>query len=96
MKRTFAAFALCVALVGGPLSALAEEQTVTLRVDMWCASCPFIVKRSLEQVKGVIDVAVSYREQTAVVRFDEDKTTVAALTEATASIGFPSTPLVTN
>ncbi len=96
MRRIFAALALSAALFGDPLPALAAEQTVTLKVDLWCPSCPYIVKRSLEEVAGVVEVDVSYRDQTAVVRFDDDKTTVAALTEATASIGFPSTPLVTN
>ena len=96
MKRTFAAFALSVTLVGGSLPALAEEQIVTLSVDMWCASCPYIIKRSLERVKGVIDVAVSYREQTATVTFDDGETDVAALTAATAGVGFPATVLTTN
>ncbi len=96
MRQSFAALALSAALLGSPLPALAAEQAVTLSVDMWCPSCPYIVKRSLEEVVGVLDVDVSYRDQTAVVRFDDDKTTVAALTEATGSIGFPSTPLVTD
>jgi mercuric ion binding protein len=33
---------------------------------------------------------VSYPEKTAVVTFDDARTTVAALTQATAGVGFPS------
>ncbi len=43
----------------------------------------------------MLDVAVSYAEQTAVVRFDDSKTAVAALTRATAGVGFPSELLAT-
>ena len=78
-------------LVGGVTPAVAEEQTVTLDVAMWCASCPFIVQRSLERVPGVADVTVSYEEQTATVTFDDDQTNLAALTTATAEVGFPAT-----
>ena len=44
-------------------AALAGEQTVRLTVaNMTCISCPYIVKRSLEDVDGVPEVAVSYEE----------------------------------
>ena len=35
-------------------------------------------------------VAVSFKKKTAVVAFDDSKTNVAALTAATANVGFPS------
>ena len=71
----------------------AEQQTVTLAVDgMWCASCSYIVEKTLTQVEGVREADVSSEEKTAVVTFDDQTTTVTALTEATASVGFPSTP----
>ena len=73
-------------------AALAGEQTVRLNVEnMTCASCPYIVKRSLEDVGGVLQVVVTYEEHQAVVRFDDGKTDTAALTQATADYGFPST-----
>ena len=85
-------FALLAGLLALTRPALAAEQTVTLKVKMWCPSCPYIVKRTLQDVAGVLDVAVAYEEQIAVVRFDDAKTTVAVLTQATADVGFPSTP----
>tara|TARA_B100000614_G_scaffold116357_1_gene104461 strand:+ start:410 stop:670 length:261 start_codon:yes stop_codon:yes gene_type:complete len=72
-------------------AAVAAQRTVTLAVDgMTCASCPYIVKQSLSRVPGVERVEVSYADKRAVVTFDDSKTDVAALTKATASVGFPS------
>ena len=69
---------------------------MTLSVGMWCPSCSYIIKRTLAEVPGVQDVSVSYDDQVAIVRFDDDKTDVTALTQATAEVGFPSEPLATN
>ncbi len=90
MKIPLAAAAVAVAiLISG--HALAAQRTVTLIVDgMTCASCPYIVKRTLARVSGVNEVAVSYREKKATVTFDDSKTNVAALMAATANVGFPS------
>jgi mercuric ion binding protein len=72
-------------------SALAAERTVRLAVDgMWCAGCPYIVKKTLAGVPGVAAVDVSMAEKAAVVTFDDSETDVARLTEATAEVGFPS------
>lgn len=76
--------------LGGSLPALAAERSVTLSVKMWCPSCPYIIKRTLARVPGVLDVQVSYDDQVAIVRFDDDRTGVAALTQATADVGFPA------
>lgn len=66
--------------------------TVTLKVgNMSCAACPTIVRRTLENVDGVVKAEVSYREKTAVVTYDPAKASAAQLTAATAKIGFPST-----
>ena len=76
----------------GPLQqTAANERTVTLRVDnMYCASCPYIVKQSLAAVVGVKDVSISFRNKTAIVTFDSARTNVAALTDATFEMGYPS------
>ena len=90
------AVAVLPALLGGSLPALSAEQTVTLNVNMWCSACSYIIKRTLAEVPGVLDVNVSYDDQVAIVRFDDGKTDVTALTQATADVGFPSKPLATN
>ena len=93
MKHWLFALALAATLLIGAPGAAAGERTVTLRVPMYCATCPYIVQRTLERVAGVVAVTTSYREQSAVVTFDDDRVDVAALTAATAGIGFPSEPV---
>ena len=74
-------------------AAFAGENTVTLAVqNMYCAACPFTVKSSLEAVPGVAKVVISYADKTAVVTFDDAKTTVPALIAATTNAGYPSAP----
>jgi periplasmic mercuric ion binding protein len=79
--------------VAASSTAFAAEQTVTLAVkNMFCASCPLIVKKSLEGVPGVAKVEVSYRPKTAVVTYDDSRAGVQALTAATTGAGYPSAP----
>ncbi len=76
-------------MVSGP--SWADEQTVTLAVDnLFCATCPYIVKQVLAKLPGVRVVEVSYETKTAVVTFEDSETDFAALTEATGIVGFPS------
>ena len=75
-------------------AAHAAEQTVTLKVgNLYCASCPYIVKKTLAAIPGVKTVNVSFKEKTAVVIFDDNQTNVAALIDATSNMGFPSKEL---
>jgi len=99
MKRALAFAALLTAALAST-SAAGGDRTVTLNVpNMFCASCPYIVKRSLEKVDGVSSVNVFLFERiatatatvTVTVTFDDDRTNVAALMRATEEAGFPST-----
>jgi mercuric ion binding protein len=93
MNRVLPAFAMATALaVAG--TAVAAEKSITLAVKgMYCSACPYIVKQSLAKIDGVGNVAVSYEKQSATVTFDDQKTTVAALTQATTQAGYPSQPI---
>ena len=74
-------------------NAFAAEQTVILAVEnMYCAACPHTVKASLQAVPGVKQAAVSYKDKTAIVTYDDAKTDVKALITATTNAGYPSTP----
>jgi len=87
---SIAATLLALSVAGG---AWAAEKTVTLALDgMDCVSCPYIVKQTLATVPGVAKVDVSYAKKTAVVTFDDAKTTIAALASASAKAGFPARP----
>ncbi|MDZ7829216.1 MAG: mercury resistance system periplasmic binding protein MerP [Halofilum sp. (in: g-proteobacteria)] len=82
---------VAAALVLLASTAGAAERTVTLEVErMNCASCPYIVDKALERVEGVAGATVSYEQRTAVVRFDDARTSTDALTRATAAAGYPS------
>lgn len=79
--------------VFGASAALAAEKTITLAVkNMYCADCPFIVKKSLEAVPGVAKATVSYKDKTAIVTYDDSVADVEALTTATTKAGYPSAP----
>lgn len=73
--------------------AAAAERTATLTVaNMTCALCPITVRTAIEHVAGVKDVRVDFDTQTAVVVFDDSKTSVGAITEASRLAGYPATP----
>jgi periplasmic mercuric ion binding protein len=85
-------FVLGISLLGGS-AALAAERTVTLAVrNMYCAACPHTVRASLQAVPGVKSVVVSSHDKTAVVIYDDARTSLSALTAATANAGYPSAP----
>jgi mercuric ion binding protein len=91
LKRSLlAAFALAAISVG-PSAALAGEKTVTLSVpSMYCAACPISVRKALEKVPGVTNVKATFEPKEAVVTFDDAKTSIEKLQEATRNAGFPS------
>ena len=85
---TLAAFSAGLLLSG---AAQAAEQTVKLAVsNMYCASCPFTVQKSLSTVPGVTKADVSYKDKSAVVTFDDQKTNVQALIDAATNAGYPT------
>jgi len=87
MKKLFTILALSVVSV--PM--WAATQTVTLSVPgMTCAACPFTVKAALSKVQGVSKTAVNFEKREAVVTFDDTKTSVQKLTQATENAGYPS------
>lgn len=71
--------------------AVAAVKTVTLDVPgMTCAACPLTVKKALTKVEGVQKADVSYEKKRAVVTFDDQKTSIQKITEATKEAGYPS------
>ncbi|HIO28930.1 mercury resistance system periplasmic binding protein MerP [Marinobacter salarius] len=74
------------------LPALGVQKTVTLSIPgMTCSACPITVKAALKRVEWVSSVQVRYEERDATVTFDDEKTSVEALTQATTNAGYPST-----
>ena len=82
---------LFVTLLFVSVFAQAQEQTVVLSVPgMSCQVCPVTVKKSLVQIEGVISAESSYETKSATVTFDDSKTTIEELQQATADVGYPS------
>jgi len=91
LKRFLLAALASAAVSAAPPSALAAEKTVTLSVpSMYCAACPISVRKALEKVPGVTNVKATYEPKEAVVTFDDAKTSVENLLEATKNAGFPA------
>jgi len=92
VSKLLASAAIAVSVLASS-TAFAAEKTITLAVkNMYCADCPFIVRKSLEAVPGVSKAVVSYKDKTAVVTYDDSRADVAALTRATTEAGYPSAP----
>lgn len=88
MKK-LAAF-IPLAVLAAP--AWAATQTVTLSVPgMTCAACPITVKTALSKVAGVEKTEVSFEKREAAVTFDDTKTSLTALIQATTNAGYPAT-----
>ena len=89
MKQLIIAIALWAALSA---SAWAATQTATLSVPgMTCATCPITLKKALNKVEGVEKIEVNLEKKEALVTFEDAKTTVEALLEATKNAGYPAT-----
>lgn len=74
--------------------AWADSRTVKLSVpSMNCAMCPITVRKALEKVEGVTQANVDYETKSAVVVYDDQKTSVSLLTKATQDAGYPSTKI---
>jgi periplasmic mercuric ion binding protein len=92
MNKLVADAVFAVGIIASP-AAMAAERTITLAVsNMDCAACPSIVKGGLEAVPGVAKVAVSFKDKTATVIYDDAKANVNQLTSATTNAGYPSAP----
>ncbi len=73
-------------------AAFAAVRTVTLSVPgMYCEVCPITVRKALEKVPGVSKVNVSFQKKEAVVTFDDARTSIKALEDATFEAGYEST-----
>lgn len=90
MKTLMLATTLILAFTSSN-AALAAMQTATLSVPgMYCAVCPITVKKALEKVPGVTKATASLEKKEAVVTFDDAKTSVNKLLDATFEAGYPA------
>lgn len=72
----------------------AASRIVTLSIpSMSCPVCPITVKKALGKVPGVSQIEVNFERRQATVTFDDAKTNMDALMDATADAGYPSNPV---
>jgi len=89
-RSLFAVLALFV-VTAAPHTSFAGQKTVVLSVpDMNCPVCPITVRKALEKVAGVQNVKATLEPPEAMVTFDDAKTSIEKLTEATKRAGYPS------
>lgn len=89
--KAISILAMLALAAGISLRAVAAQQTVVLSVpSMNCAACPITVRKALERVSGVRNVKATLEPPEATVTFDDAKTSVEKLTEATKGAGYPS------
>jgi len=73
------------------VQASAVQQEVSLKVEKRdCPSCPFMIKRAIENIDGVESASVSMETKVAKVNFDDTKTSVNDFIATTTELGFPS------
>jgi periplasmic mercuric ion binding protein len=90
MRRLVPFAALALDLLGAG-AAFAAEQTVQFEVaNMSCAACAPIVRKTLGAVPGVTKVTVSVEKASAIVTFDDQRTSVRALLRAVTNAGYPT------
>jgi copper chaperone CopZ len=87
----FAALGLLLA----PVGAEAADATVVLNVHhAYCQLCPSIVKKTLEGVSGVTNVAVgdadAKGDMLATVKYDDAQGSPAAMIKAATGRGYPA------
>jgi mercuric ion binding protein len=61
--------------------------------NMYCASCPFIVRQAIERVEGVRSVTVDFARRQATVIYDPAVATVEAIAAAPTQLGYPARPI---
>jgi copper chaperone CopZ len=88
-KQVVSALIMALVLALGGLSVSAATKTVTIRVEgMHCGGCASSVAKALKATQGVEDAQVSYEKGEAVIKYDDQKVTVAKLREVINSTGF--------
>jgi mercuric ion binding protein len=76
------------------LQVAATERIQSFAIEnMYCASCPIIVRRAIEGVEGVRSARVDFSDQAATVVYDPSVTTANAIADAPTQLGYPARPI---
>lgn len=84
-------FVILVSGLSWTTCSLAAEHNVTLDVStMMCGADPHNIKNALSSLAGVSKVEIYLQQKTAVVTFDDQKSTVDQMLSAMAGAGYAS------
>jgi len=73
---------------------VATEQTAKYSIEhMTCITCPFTVRKAMENVEGVIKVTVDFNSKTAVVVFNPQIASVEKIGSASTNAGYKATSI---
>ncbi|MFK5979104.1 MAG: mercury resistance system periplasmic binding protein MerP [Rhizobiaceae bacterium] len=90
MKKLITAAFFASSMLLSP-ALMAAEKTIKLSVPgMTCASCPYIVKGSIDMLDGIKNVEATMEDRSAIVTYDDTITNLEEITQATADVGYPS------
>ncbi|MBX9696455.1 MAG: cation transporter [Alphaproteobacteria bacterium] len=68
-----------------------KTSIVTLDIPgMFCPTCPYTVRKSLEKLPGVYKVETSVKTKSATITYDPTKVTIKSLITTTTNAGYPS------
>lgn len=80
---------VAIMLTLGAIAVSAATRTVTIRVKgMTCGGCATSVEKALKSTDGVTDARVNFKSGKAVIKYDDQKITVAKLREVITNTGF--------
>ncbi len=88
-RKMLALLLITIVMTLGVVAVSADSATTTIRIEgMHCGNCAASIKKKLMATEGVQDVEVSFEKKEAVIKFDDQKLTVAKLREIINSTGF--------
>lgn len=88
-RQLLIVFMFTLALTFGASTTLAATRTVTIRVKgMTCGGCATSVEKALKSTEGVEEARVHFERGKAVIKYDDQKVTVAKLREVINNTGF--------
>ena len=80
----------------GPMSNLPQDERLRLRiVGLDCTTCSLVIRRALEDLKGVRNVGVSYMMDLALVDYDPSVVSKEEIMRIVKKTGYEVVPVAT-
>jgi Cu+-exporting ATPase len=68
------------------------DKTKLVVTGMHCVSCSLLIDETLEELPGVVSSSTDLRRETTTVEYDPAQTTVSALADEIAKLGYSANP----